>query len=113
MANTESTKLYGTITQVEESEIPKVTAIQTQNGVFRTNCMDCLDRTNVVQSVIARNILLSQLHSVRFSNHRLASFKDLMEILSKNFQEILKSHSENFGAIMPTESVFSILEQEH
>lgn len=32
-----------------------------QTGVFRTNCMDCLDRTNVVQSVIARNILHRQL----------------------------------------------------
>lgn len=33
-----------------------------QKGVFRTNCMDCLDRTNVVQSVIARNILHRQLN---------------------------------------------------
>ena len=32
-----------------------------QVGVFRTNCMDCLDRTNVVQSVLARNVLLRQL----------------------------------------------------
>lgn len=29
----------------------------TQNGIIRTNCMDCLDRTNVVQSVIARKLL--------------------------------------------------------
>jgi hypothetical protein len=35
--------------------------INTQKGVFRTNCMDCLDRTNVVQSVIARQILLQWL----------------------------------------------------
>ncbi|KAG0191934.1 hypothetical protein DFQ28_010625 [Apophysomyces sp. BC1034] len=32
-----------------------------QRGVFRTNCMDCLDRTNVVQSAFARNILNLQL----------------------------------------------------
>ena len=25
-----------------------------QNGVFRVNCIDCLDRTNVVQGVLAR-----------------------------------------------------------
>ena len=25
-----------------------------QSGVFRTNCIDCLDRTNVVQSLLAR-----------------------------------------------------------
>ncbi|XP_050397632.1 phosphatidylinositol-3-phosphatase SAC1 [Patella vulgata] len=32
-----------------------------QEGVFRTNCMDCLDRTNVVQSMLAREILQEQL----------------------------------------------------
>lgn len=35
-----------------------------QNGVFRVNCMDCLDRTNVVQTAIARAILESQLVKV-------------------------------------------------
>lgn len=38
-----------------------------QRGVFRTNCMDCLDRTNVVQSVLARNILHRQLHALGIS----------------------------------------------
>lgn len=33
----------------------------TQSGVFRTNCMDCLDRTNVVQSALARLVLNLQL----------------------------------------------------
>ena len=28
-----------------------------QQGVFRTNCMDCLDRTNVVQSLLANENL--------------------------------------------------------
>lgn len=32
-----------------------------QKGVTRTNCMDNLDRTNVVQSVIARRVLVHQL----------------------------------------------------
>lgn len=32
-----------------------------QSGVFRVNCVDCLDRTNVVQSVIARAALTKQL----------------------------------------------------
>lgn len=30
------------------------TLISQQEGVFRTNCIDCLDRTNVVQSMLAR-----------------------------------------------------------
>ena len=34
--------------------------LQLQNGVVRTNCMDCLDRTNVVQSMFGRYILFQQ-----------------------------------------------------
>uniref|UniRef100_F6YM78 Phosphatidylinositol-3-phosphatase SAC1 n=2 Tax=Ciona intestinalis TaxID=7719 RepID=F6YM78_CIOIN len=37
------------------------TVFMKQTGVFRTNCMDCLDRTNVVQSLIARVSLTKQL----------------------------------------------------
>lgn len=32
-----------------------------QQGVFRVNCIDCLDRTNVVQTAIARVVLVTQL----------------------------------------------------
>lgn len=34
-----------------------------QTSVVRTNCMDCLDRTNVVQSELARSVLAQQLAS--------------------------------------------------
>ncbi|XP_070575933.1 phosphatidylinositol-3-phosphatase SAC1-like [Ptychodera flava] len=37
------------------------TVKRTQEGVFRTNCIDCLDRTNVVQSLLARKTLQEQL----------------------------------------------------
>ncbi|OWZ73355.1 hypothetical protein AYX14_01249 [Cryptococcus neoformans] len=36
-------------------------AIREQKGAFRTNCIDCLDRTNVVQSAIARRVLNTML----------------------------------------------------
>nr|XP_006012769.2 PREDICTED: phosphatidylinositide phosphatase SAC1 [Latimeria chalumnae] len=35
-----------------------------QEGTFRSNCMDCLDRTNVVQSLLARRSLQSQLQRI-------------------------------------------------
>lgn len=35
--------------------------VSKQNGVLRTNCMDCLDRTNVVQSAVAKRALELQL----------------------------------------------------
>ena len=41
--------------------------LSTQAGVMRTNCMDCLDRTNVVQGVFSRNIAHVQLHKVGLS----------------------------------------------
>ncbi|KAK4688765.1 phosphatidylinositol 4-phosphatase, partial [Tremellales sp. Uapishka_1] len=36
-------------------------AIREQQGAFRTNCIDCLDRTNVVQSALARKVLSTML----------------------------------------------------
>lgn len=39
-------------------------SLQIQRGVFRTNCMDCLDRTNVVQSLLATenlNLILKRM----------------------------------------------------
>ena len=35
--------------------------VSVQQGVFRSNCIDCLDRTNVVQSMLARRSLVAQL----------------------------------------------------
>lgn len=40
------------------------TALSHQKGVFRVNCIDCLDRTNVVQSAFARYVLSQQLGAV-------------------------------------------------
>jgi hypothetical protein len=39
----------------------KIATLQT--GIVRTNCMDCLDRTNVVQTMFARYVLFRQLQS--------------------------------------------------
>lgn len=35
-----------------------------QRGTFRVNCIDCLDRTNVVESALARHVLANQLTQV-------------------------------------------------
>lgn len=55
-----------------------------QIGMFRTNCMDCLDRTNVVQSVFARNSLLSQLNGLGLgekpTGQAFQAFQDNLEI---------------------------------
>ncbi|PHH77356.1 hypothetical protein CDD83_4141 [Cordyceps sp. RAO-2017] len=42
--------------------------ISTQNGVARTNCIDCLDRTNAAQFVIGKRALGHQLHALGILN---------------------------------------------
>lgn len=48
-------------TEDENSPNSKEKIVNFQKGVVRTNCIDCLDRTNVVQSMIARHMLTQQL----------------------------------------------------
>lgn len=38
--------------------------LQLQQGVFRTNCIDCLDRTNVLQTHISKRILQHLLRQI-------------------------------------------------
>ncbi|CAF1109646.1 unnamed protein product [Adineta steineri] len=55
-------------------------ALQTQQtGVFRTNCVDCLDRTNVVQTLLAKRILEQQLkhYNVIKYNENIDTYKQL------------------------------------
>ncbi|KAJ7271919.1 SacI homology domain-containing protein [Mycena haematopus] len=42
--------------------------MSSQKGIFRVNCIDCLDRTNVVQSAFARYVLNNQLGAVALLN---------------------------------------------
>ena len=54
--------------------------VQFQKGVFRTNCIDCLDRTNVVQSLLATENLKEVLKRMAI----LSPVDDLMK--QANFQ---------------------------
>jgi len=44
-----------------------------QNGVLRTNCMDCLDRTNVVQTLFARHALFQS-----FNDKQVIALEDIL-----------------------------------
>ena len=46
------------------SWIDKQGVLCTQKAVFRINCIDCLDRTNVVQTAIARAVIDFEVGSV-------------------------------------------------
>jgi synaptojanin len=43
---------------------PRLIVVLQQDGVFRTNCLDCLDRTNLIQT------LISQMAAEAFLGHR-------------------------------------------
>lgn len=60
-----------------------------QTGTFRTNCMDCLDRTNVVQSVIARRFLWKFIQDSEISTvpAHLAAFEKFPDELEKKFRD--------------------------
>jgi hypothetical protein len=49
-----------------ETVVEKGIATQIQTGIIRTNCMDCLDRTNVSQSAIGQYVLQKDLESEGF-----------------------------------------------
>ncbi|KAJ7356993.1 SacI homology domain-containing protein [Mycena albidolilacea] len=67
-------------------------AAQLQRGTVRTNCMDNLDRTNVVQAALARWTLNQQLKAVG-----ILSEEDSIEAyegISKDFREIWADHAD-------------------
>ena len=65
-----------------------ITRKNSQKGVFRTNCMDCLDRTNVVQSVFARYVLHEMLAKAGITNPKksITAFEHLPDPLEKQFR---------------------------
>ncbi|KAH9272398.1 hypothetical protein BASA83_005203 [Batrachochytrium salamandrivorans] len=56
-------------------DIDRETPVLRQTGVFRTNCLDCLDRTNVIQTYISRQML--DAHLSRFGIQLNFSDQDL------------------------------------
>ena len=60
-------KLDETIQQQGESVFEFGKLAQTQTGIIRSNCMDCLDRTNVVQSAFAQSMLQKDLQDMGYS----------------------------------------------
>ncbi|KAF9581676.1 inositol polyphosphate 5-phosphatase [Lunasporangiospora selenospora] len=47
--------------------------IESQRGVFRTNCLDCLDRTNVIQSSLSKEVVEALLHNLLPQDSRFAN----------------------------------------
>jgi hypothetical protein len=62
-------------------------ALCRQEGVFRVNCMDCLDRTNVVQTAFCREVLQSALQKlgiIPFDEHLSGAMLTTYKIMWAN-----------------------------
>ncbi|CAM9830989.1 unnamed protein product [Chrysoparadoxa australica] len=80
-----------------------------QNGILRTNCMDCLDRTNVVQSLIGRRSILLQLEAVgagkgkdRAAMRPVEALDDLElpnEDLEKRFRDVWGNNADELALL--------------
>ncbi|SZF05162.1 unnamed protein product [Blumeria hordei] len=57
-----------TATSIFRNGDGKTTPGMVQNGIARTNCIDCLDRTNAAQFVIGKRALGHQLHALGIIN---------------------------------------------
>ena len=59
--------------------------VKMQQGIFRTNCMDNLDRTNVAQAAIAKWVLNKQMHAlgILLENDTIDNYDEL----AKDFRE--------------------------
>lgn len=69
--------------------------LQTQTGVIRSNCMDCLDRTNVAQSALAKWALNQQLRKVGVLSVKetVDDHEDFMVV----FRNVWADHADNIS----------------
>ncbi|XP_015172365.1 PREDICTED: phosphatidylinositide phosphatase SAC1 isoform X2 [Polistes dominula] len=75
--------------------------LSAQDGVFRTNCIDCLDRTNVVQSMLAKRVLneiLAKLEVLRkIEDH--PSFENLFKQVWADNADVISIQYSGTGAL--------------
>ncbi|XP_010189082.1 PREDICTED: synaptojanin-2 [Mesitornis unicolor] len=64
-----------------------------QTGTFRMNCLDCLDRTNSVQSFIALEILLAQLESLGLNS------KSIIERFVESYKVMWSLNGHNLSRV--------------
>ena len=85
-----------TFSYYDENEENSATIIMQQTGIFRTNCMDSLDRTNVVQTLFARNVLHQMLNWVKLSKSQSSgeAFEPFNKYLEKVFRGIWADHGD-------------------
>ncbi|KAI5069218.1 hypothetical protein GOP47_0015519 [Adiantum capillus-veneris] len=69
--------------------------IQNQQGIIRVNCVDCLDRTNITQSLLGRKALETILQSIHvFGEGELISDNEYFEL---QFKRLWATHGDDIS----------------
>ena len=67
---------------------PYRSTISLQNGICRTNCVDCLDRTNTAQFVFGKRVLGHQLYALGVADNPNLSFdSDAVNMLTEMYHD--------------------------
>lgn len=70
------------------TNIPWRSTLLLQNGICRTNCVDCLDRTNAAQFVFGKRALGHQLYALGVVEHpNLAFDSDAVNMLTEMYHD--------------------------
>ncbi|KAF0972462.1 hypothetical protein FDP41_009365 [Naegleria fowleri] len=69
-----------------------VKVFEMQNGVFRVNCIDCCDRTNYIETFIAKYVMMEQLYRMGITKSR----EDRMENYP-DFEQVFRQFWVNNG----------------
>lgn len=88
--------LLDAITEESDKDIlSEIDVIKTQSGVYRTNCIDCLDRTNVVQSVFARLFLHQILFELKLDSKPTSDpFLVFKPVFENSFKTLWADHGD-------------------
>jgi hypothetical protein len=75
-----------------------VNEIKVQKGCFRTNCIDCLDRTNVVQTLFSRLMAHKMLFDLKQEKEPSGEpFEQFSEIFEDDFKYIWGEHGDHLS----------------
>jgi len=67
--------------------------VMRQKGVIRTNCVDCLDRTNVIQSAICQHVCSNQCRKLGM----IEPINDAPEMLVRLLQKMWGDHGNSIS----------------
>lgn len=87
-----------------------VCSFREQRGTIRTNCLDCLDRTNCVQTFLGLDVLVEQIQCLSFSDKKQAQsrFEEVFrQMWVNNGNEVSKIYA-GTGAIQGGSKVSQI-----